>query len=102
MHTKLPWGYWPDCCRDGGMITTNENGGHIAAPTFFEKSPELTKANAAFIVKACNSHYELLDACKEAFGVITEPGVMDVDEWKAWQKKTIFQLKFIIAKAEGK
>lgn len=24
------------------------------------------KANAKFIVKACNSHYELLEACKEA------------------------------------
>ena len=65
-HTKTPWGYWPECCREGGMITSNEYGCHVAAPTLYENHPALTKANAAFIVKACNCHDELLEACKNA------------------------------------
>lgn len=39
-------------------------------------------------------------ACQEALGVLTEPGIMDVDEWKAWQKKTVTLLQTVIAKAE--
>lgn len=44
---------------------------------------------------------QLLESAKEALGVLTEPGMMDVDEWKAWQKRTIAQLAAAIAKAEG-
>ncbi len=48
-HTPGPWGYWPFCCRVGGMVTTNDGGGHVAAPTYYETCPELTKANALLI-----------------------------------------------------
>jgi len=35
-----------------------------------------------------NAHEPILAALEEAYGVITEPGMMDVDEWKAWQHRT--------------
>lgn len=45
---------------------------------------------------------KLLEACGEALGVLNEPGIMDVDEWKEWRKRTIKSLIKAIAKAEGK
>lgn len=44
---------------------------------------------------------DLLAACEAAEGVLTEPGIMDVDEWKAWQKRTIVELRAAIARARG-
>ena len=44
---------------------------------------------------------ELLAACKLADDVLTEPGIMDVDEWKALSKRAVRFLKQAIAKAEG-
>jgi len=44
---------------------------------------------------------DLLAACEAAEGVLTEPGVMDVDEWKAWQKRTVVNLRATIARAKG-
>ena len=41
----------------------------------------------------------LLEACQESLGVLTEPGMMDVDEWKAWSKKTVMLLKKAISAA---
>lgn len=43
---------------------------------------------------------KLLEACKEALGVLTEPGIMDVDEWKGWRKLTVAKLKMCIAECE--
>lgn len=53
------------------------------------------KANAEFIVRACNTHYKLLDACKE------------VTEWFANKSEFVGAelnelIKAAIAKAEGK
>ena len=45
---------------------------------------------------------DLLLACKEAFGVLNEPGIMDIDKWMYWQKETLNQLQQAINKAEGK
>ena len=44
---------------------------------------------------------DLLAACREAEGVLTEPGIMDVDEWKAWCKRTVCDIRAAIAKAKG-
>ena len=67
-HIKGPWSWWPDCCRDGGMITTDANGGHIAAPTFFLKRPDLTAANSKLLAAAP----DLLEACVVAEGLISK------------------------------
>lgn len=47
--------------------------------------------NARFIVSACNSHYELLNACKEALSILS---VQDGRVKELLEK--------VIAKAEGK
>ena len=59
------------------------------------------------IVKAINSHAtltarvkQLEKALKASLAVLTEPGMQDVDEWKADQKKAVFQAR--AALAEGK
>ena len=53
------------------------------------------------IVRACNAHDDLLNACHEALSVITEPGMLDVDEWREWKNKTVHYLRTAIAKATG-
>ena len=35
---------------------------------------------------------DLYDACKQALGLLTEPGIMDADEWKVWRKETVDKL----------
>lgn len=35
----------------------------------------------------------LVAACEAAEGVLTEPGIMDVDEWKAWSRRTVEQIR---------
>ena len=65
-HTELPWKS-PDykntlklVNKDGVMICdaliANGGGGH--------KSFHEAEANATFIIKACNNHYQLLDALR--------------------------------------
>ena len=61
------------------------------------------EANARLIAAAPETKEqrdELLEACKEAFGVLTEPGIMDVDKWKGWRKLTVAKLREAIDKAE--
>jgi len=59
-HTPTPWGYWKDCCRDGGMITSS-GGGHVCAPTWHATNPQHTLADAVHIVKCVNAHDELME-----------------------------------------
>jgi len=61
-HTALPWEehdyYVSD--KDGNTIALTDNGD----PEKFE----IHQANAEFIVRACNSHYDLLEALKTLSG----------------------------------
>ena len=63
-HNPAPWGYWPECCRLGGMITS-AGGGHVCEPTYYDSAQERTKANAEHIVRCVNSHDALVAACKK-------------------------------------
>ena len=63
-HTPLPW----DCMADGSAIKALNSGSNICetecgsqVASYFER-----QANAEFITRACNSHYELLDALESA------------------------------------
>lgn len=59
-HTPLPWHYEADrIWQIGDEYTT---------PVVYidTHKPEQNKANGQFIVRACNSHYELLAAAKKA------------------------------------
>jgi hypothetical protein len=72
-HTPTPWTLeWE--CEDTGILK-DANGEHIThingSRYFDDRQDEIAHENAAFIVRACNSHYELLaslKACLEVFG----------------------------------
>ena len=59
-HLPGPWSWWPECCRVGGMVTMDKPGTHICAPTYFDKDPSITAANARLIAAAP----DLLEALK--------------------------------------
>ena len=72
-HTKMPWrtsderemngAIWIGCDHPKvGFVS------HAEVRSGCEEADELgsIEANATFIIRACNSHYELLAACKEA------------------------------------
>ena len=82
-HTPTPW-------ELGERGILNSTRDVYIAQTAFE-SPD-----AEFIVRACNSHYELLEACKRALPLL-----------RIGNKNNMFafcadQLEQAIAKAEGK
>ena len=112
-HTKLPWEANKFTKLDGSEITTVDDviecltssaklaGGielYGISSSGDEKiicytgNGETSKANAAFIVKACNCHDDLLEACKEALSIIEKYSDVPVH---------IFALKAAIAKAEA-
>jgi len=76
-HTKTPWKASgivqsaPD--TEGDMLIHTEGGLHVAevfqVQNLKHKDPEQSRANAAFIVKACNAHDELVSALHHAIGV---------------------------------
>lgn len=122
-HTPTPWGlaiYRDDPNRPPtvdkikhmlceSVDRTIQHGGSIPDIYFVcasvdPKDPVFTaitgngphsEANAAFIVKACNCHEELVQACKAAHDMVRNcPG--------NWQTQTADMLGMAIAKAEGK
>lgn len=73
-HTPLPWKVY--YAKNNGQVvlgTGEENGcaiqNHNGA---FWRDDEEAKANCEFVVKACNSHYELLEAlnCAKAMDIL--------------------------------
>lgn len=68
-HTDLPWKYRSAATFEGFTIA-NSNDSTIAKLYVFSDN---TEANAEFIVKACNCHYDLLtalDDCIEALAFL--------------------------------
>jgi len=64
-HTPIPWH------TEGNLI--GGDGGLIAEATSFK--PERNRANAEFIVRACNSHVALLEACEDAVETLHGEGL---------------------------
>lgn len=56
--------------------------------------------DAAFIVRACNSHKALVDACEHAIGVIQGDALFL--ELESWAQDVITSLSAAIQLAEGK
>ncbi len=56
-HTKTPW-------KLEHSIIVGE--GNCIAGVFSDSKPGQCEANAKFILRACNSHNKLLEACKKA------------------------------------
>lgn len=91
-HTPLPWQVWQT------LINCNEYGGHWIEPA--DKDQDIcisgsggarsytrrvidtqihddNKANAEFIVRACNSHYDLLECLKNSIDAMEKFGIAD-------------------------
>lgn len=66
-----------------------------------ENGDSEVKAFSVELARAIAALPELIVAARDAFGVLTEPGMMDVDEWKAWQHRTVAALHDVLAKIDG-
>ena len=105
-HTPLPWIMEDECSYGWDIHAVDEDhtwvgdakNNHDNQLGFPPGKEGL--ANARLIIRACNSHYKLLEACKEIFNVLTEPGMMDVDEWKAWKRRAELMAHKAIALTE--
>lgn len=69
-HSPLPWTLAPNC-RRGNKIQCRDPDGAAwpwdVATCYIEAPADRTgKNNAAFIVRACNAHYQMLEALKKA------------------------------------
>ncbi len=67
-HTELPWLYdSPDLCFEfkGENLSIADLDGSLVTMSYEEQD-----ANGKFIVKACNNHYKLLKALKEAIDAL--------------------------------
>jgi len=97
-HTKGPW-VTEEIYSQIAIRHQYMGGGHTVAyvGTPGRMGGEEKRANARLIAAAP----ELLDACDAALGVLAEPGIMDIDKWKVWQKRTVAQLHAVIKKAKG-
>lgn len=79
-HTPLPWRVCPsfpaDIQADGTEIASCFEEKHIGQTWTIEGPITVSygehKANAAFIVRACNSHYQLVEALENANTLLTK------------------------------
>ena len=110
-HTPLPWHQRLNKLGARFIIEAESQKEHKQALvagldwwTSNEGAPDQaeSEANAAFIVRACNAHYKLLNAAKrvmealEQYGASIVPHLMDTDD-NAGQ-----ELRNVIAELEGK
>ena len=83
-HTPGPWESQPlETGDDAGVsIIGSDLGGLVCAslpwPSEIDSGDySRVEANAAFIVRACNSHYQLVDALREAIDAIEDDRGLD-------------------------
>jgi hypothetical protein len=66
-HTKTPWRLGRNCGED-----TVFSGNRVVAMCDTDvNAPQVDKANAAFIIRACNSHGDLMLALAWLHGLLT-------------------------------
>lgn len=108
-HSPLPWKLTRYTNYEGFSIEEANwhNNFHGCIAERWEENPKLERAmtieaNAKFIVRACNSHYELLEACKFMLSemIKVEP-CSDLPEYEGY-KKIRDILEQALQKAEGK
>lgn len=63
-HTKLPWKVEKISPKSEYTNIIDEDGEEICSMDYRDYT-NIDQGNAEFIVKACNSHYELLEVAKE-------------------------------------
>jgi len=79
---------WDICGSDGGDIIADLMG------------CENAKANAAFIVRACNAHDDLMEACHQMWAALDER-ILNASKG-ASVKEALEKIKQAISKAEGR
>ena len=110
--TKRPWrvneAHIRHCLGCDGYITIAESVGYgpkdenrQICEMNSSDSPAEVLANARLIVKAVNLFDELVAALTECLGVLIEPGIMDVDEWKAWQHQAVAEAHALLKRIKG-
>ena len=65
-HTATPWNYLRSSTSDRPIITAENEPLDIAALSVRDKGVQVAYANAAFIVRACNAHDDLVSALSRA------------------------------------
>ena len=96
-HTQLPWAVHNDDTILGGphnrVVADCEN-----TPAALRPSPatDQDKANAAFIVRACNAHADLVEALGRLIWLQTSQGVRDDEMYQAMESAGT-----ALAKAKG-
>lgn len=108
-HTPTPWKVLHDTHKIGGHPNhlfrfistanwTEDDGDFSSTGEIIAKLTDShnIKANAAFIVTACNSHAALVEACRFALSKQTAAGI-----WDDCDRKNASQLRAALALAEG-
>ena len=72
-------GKWESNKNGGGGFITMSDGSLVFVAEALGKTKKLRVKCAAFIVRACNSHKDLLEACKEAFEKLSPKGGIQKD-----------------------
>ena len=100
-HTPLPWRAGKTQWNDGGRtpIYPADSDVEIASVNYTDGLGTQEK-DAEFIVRACNSHYELLEAGKEALGQLKQELELNDDKYGEL-RPAIKKLEDTLAKAEG-
>ncbi len=109
-HTPLPWKVkYYHTYGEEVMIDVSTSGGRIATVTLWAAAcgvKDIAGANADLIVRACNSHYELLEACQAVLATIKETALDGVVLWirppyqaAAVHETATERLEAVIAKA---
>ena len=102
-HTPTPWKYdptWNLITADCGMIEVAAC--HTGERMRFKKNKgETAKANAEFIVKACNSYDDMLEALKAIFAYDWHDALDDEHgENESNEAKVLKKVRAAIVKAE--
>lgn len=104
-HTPLPWKISiadrETVTAESGSDATSGRGTVCTSPTCRIKpyyDSETRRANAEFIIRACNSHYELVKACEAAKHAMNAMP----REYRHFIHHAIEQVGKALAKAEGK
>lgn len=100
-HTELPWVAKPS----GGDSWVVMKGGIVLTTLNRRDQPERNKANAEYIVLACNSDDDLVKACKALFLRVTMHYASHQEICKLGDqcpdKKALYIAEAAIAKATG-
>lgn len=94
-HTKLPWTIEYDHKGRAAAIGSD----NILIAALSGRDP---KGNAEFIVRACNSHEDLLEACREVQRALTSPSRKLLDSTRQEMEPLLQAVNAAIAKAEGR